>query len=69
MKREEKSIELDLRKTPLLRKVVEGLVLMNIDITPEDNALAVAQGVGPYAPVIEHSHKPDTLSLEHERRG
>lgn len=64
MKREERSIELDLRKTPLLRKVVEGLVLMNIDIKAEDNALAVAQGVGPYSPVVEHSHKPDTLSLE-----
>lgn len=40
---------------------------MNLDIKPEDNALAIAQGVGPYSPVIEHRHKPDTLSLTHER--
>jgi len=55
MKREERSIELDLRMTPLLRKVVESLVLTNIDIRPEDNALAVAQGIGPHAPVVEQS--------------
>ena len=55
LKREERSIELDLRKTPLLRKVVESLVLTNIDISPEANALAVAQGIGPYAPVVEQS--------------
>lgn len=53
IKREQQSIELDLRNTPLLRKVVEALVLTNIDIRPEDNALAVAQGIGPHAPVVE----------------
>jgi len=50
----DKTIELDLRMTPLLRKVVESLVLTNIDIPPQDNALAIAQGIGPHAPVIEH---------------
>jgi len=52
------SIELDLRQTPLLRKVVEALVLTNSTIEPADNALAVAQGIGPYAPLIEHK-RPD----------
>ena len=51
----DKTIELDLRMTPLLRRVVESLVLTNIDIPPQDNALAIAQGIGPHAPVIEHS--------------
>ena len=46
------SIELDLRKSPFLRKVVESLVLTNVDIPPADNALAVAQGVGPHAPIV-----------------
>tara|TARA_A200000159_G_C6985199_1_gene199249 strand:+ start:107 stop:289 length:183 start_codon:yes stop_codon:yes gene_type:complete len=46
------SIELDLRKSPFLRKVVESLVLTNVDIAPADNALAVAQGVGPHAPIV-----------------
>ncbi|MBL98009.1 MAG: hypothetical protein CMF52_09350 [Legionellales bacterium] len=46
------SIELDLRHTPLLRKVVEHIVLANLDIDPEHNALAVAQGVGPFSPII-----------------
>lgn len=55
LKREQQSIELDLRNTPLLRKVVEALVLTNIDIAPENNALAIAQGIGPFAPVVEHN--------------
>ena len=46
------TIELDLRYTPLLRKVVEHIVLANLDVAPENNALAVAQGVGPFAPII-----------------
>lgn len=56
IKREQQSIELDLRNTPLLRKVVEALVLTNIDIAPENNALAIAQGIGPFAPVVEQNH-------------
>lgn len=46
------SLELDLKYTPLLRKVVEHIVLANLDVEPENNALAVAQGVGPFAPII-----------------
>jgi hypothetical protein len=56
-KDEDKTVELDLRMTPLLRKVVESLVLTNADIHPTDNALAIAQGVGPHAPLIEHTRK------------
>jgi hypothetical protein len=47
-----RSIELDLTQTPLLRAVVEKIVLFNLDVEPHDNALAVAQGVGPHAPII-----------------
>ena len=46
------TIELDLKYTPLLRRVVEHIVLANLDVEPENNALAVAQGVGPFAPII-----------------
>lgn len=47
-----RSIELDLRTTPIIRKAVESLVLFNIDIEPTENALALAQGVSPYTPII-----------------
>ena len=46
------TIELDLKYTPLLRRVVEHIVLANLDVEPENNALAIAQGVGPFAPII-----------------
>ena len=58
IKRTDETIELDLRMTPLLRKVVESLVLTNADVHPADNALAIAQGIGPHAPIIEHK-RPD----------
>jgi hypothetical protein len=47
------TISLDLKNTSIIRKVVTALVICNAHIDIEQNALALSQGVGPYAPIIE----------------
>lgn len=47
------TIELDLKQTSIIKKVVTAMVICNAHIDIEQNALALSQGVGPYAPIIE----------------
>jgi hypothetical protein len=51
------TISLDLKKTSIIKKVVTALVMCNATVDIELNALALAQGVTDYAPIVEDYSK------------